>query len=110
MPFVTTLRLASGDREVLEAVVTDIKEAAARKGAELKGPHPEPPIDLRVPQCATLRPGPTFEPWSYSVYVRVIEIVGHDEFARAVAGRNYPDSVHVTADVAQLRQVGDGSH
>lgn len=108
MPFVTTLRLASGDRDVLESVVTDIKETAARKGAEFKGPHPQPPAELRVPMYADLQPGEEFEPWDYSVYRRVLEIVGHDEFARAVAGREFPEAVHVTAEVEQVRQVGDG--
>lgn len=108
MPFVTTLRLASGDRERLEAVVADIKAAAARKGAEFKGPHPEPPTERRVPQYAALLPGETFEPWSYTVYSRVVEIVGHDAFARSIAEREYPDSVHVSAEIEQVRPVGDG--
>ena len=107
MPFVTTLRLASGDRDRLEAVVSEIKETAARKGAELKGPHPKPPEEYRVPLQSRLAPGDELGIWNYSVYVRVLEIVGHDEFARSVAQRSFPDSVHVTADVEQVRQVGD---
>jgi ribosomal protein S10 len=108
MPFVTTLRLTSGDREVLEAVVADIAAAAARKGAEFKGPHPQPPTELRVPQYADLRPGDTVEPWNYSVYTRIVEIVGHDEFARSVAERDFPAAVHVSAEIEQVRPVGDG--
>ncbi len=102
MPFVTTLRLASGDRDVLEAVVTDIKETAARKGAQFKGPHPQPPAEHAVPMYADLAPGDELGSWDYSVYRRVVEIVGHDEFAREVAGRAFPDAVHVSAEVEQV--------
>jgi ribosomal protein S10 len=103
MPFVTKLRLQSGDREALEAVVTDIKETATRKGAELKGPHPKPPSDLRVPMYERVDSGDTFEPWRYTVYTRTVEIVGHDELARSVAERVFPDSVHVSVEVEQVR-------
>ena len=108
MPFVTTLRLTSGDRHVLESVVTDIKAAAARKGAEIKGPHPKPPTELRVPQYTDLVPGDTFDPWHYTVYTRVVEIVGHDDFAREITQRDFPDAVHVAADIEQVRAAGDG--
>jgi ribosomal protein S10 len=108
MPFVTTLRLTSGDRRVLDSVVTDIKTAAARKGAEFKGPHPKPPTELRVPQYADLGPGDTFDPWNYAVYARVVEIVGHDAFAREITQRDFPDAVHVAADIEQVRTAGDG--
>ena len=107
MPFVTKLTLESGDRHTLEDVVTTIKEAAARKGVELKGPHPHPPTDVRVPQQRRLAPaGGGFDPWRYTVYTRTIEIVGHDEFARAVAERDFPDGVHVSAEIEQQRQMG----
>jgi ribosomal protein S10 len=108
MPFVTKLRLQSGDREALDAVVTDIKETAARKGAELKGPHPKPPTDLRVPQCKRAGDDDTFDPWSYTVYTRTVEIVGHEGFARSVTERSFPDSVHVTAEIEQVR--GSDTH
>jgi ribosomal protein S10 len=106
MPFVTKLRLQSGDRETLESVVGDIKRRAERKGAELKGPHPKPPTELRVPQHKRVEGGGEFGPWHYTVYTRTIEIVGHDEFARSVAGRAYPDSVHLAAEVEQVRGQG----
>ncbi|MFB6085073.1 MAG: 30S ribosomal protein S10 [Halorientalis sp.] len=105
MPFVTKLTLESGDRHRLEDVVTTIKETAARKGVELKGPHPHPPDELRVPQLKSLvDDGDRFQPWAYTVYTRTIEIVGHDEFARSVAERDFPDGVHVTAEIEQRRQ------
>jgi ribosomal protein S10 len=103
MPFVTKLRLQSGNREALESVVTDIKQRATRKGAELKGPHPKPPTELRVPQHKRVGGAGTFEPWAYTVYTRTVEIVGHDEFAREVTEREYPDSVHLAAEVEQVR-------
>jgi ribosomal protein S10 len=105
MPFVTKLTLESGDRHRLEDVVTMIKETAARKGVELKGPHPHPPDELRVPQSKRLvDDGDRFQPWNYTVYTRTIEIVGHDEFARSVAERDFPDGVHVSAEIEQRRQ------
>ncbi|MHB9288279.1 30S ribosomal protein S10 [Halobacteriales archaeon Cl-PHB] len=107
MPFVTTLRLASGDRNRLEAVVNEVKKDASRKGAELKGPHPKPPEEHRVPMQRCLSPGESYDTWSYSVYVRVLEIVGHDDFARSVAQRDLPDSIHVTAEIEQVRQLGE---
>ena len=103
MPFATKLRLQSGDREALDGVVTDIKETAARKGAKLKGPHPKPPTDLRVPQYKRAGVDEAFDPWSYTIYTRTIEIVGHEGFARAVTERSFPDSVHVTAEIEQVR-------
>ena len=107
MPFVTKLRLQSGDVDALDRVVTDIKETAARKGAELKGPHPKPPSRFRVPQHKRVGGTGTFAPWEYTVYTRTIEIVGHDEFARDVTEQSYPDSVHVAAEIEQLRQASD---
>ncbi|WP_302080278.1 uS10/mL48 family ribosomal protein [Salinibaculum rarum] len=107
MPFVTKLRLQSGDVNALDRVVTDIKETAERKGAELKGPHPKPPDHYRVPQHKRVDGGDTFAPWDYTVYTRTIEIVGHDEFARDVTERSYPDSVYVSAEIEQLRQAGN---
>jgi small subunit ribosomal protein S10 len=108
MPFVTKLRLQSGDRRALDSVVTDIKESAERKGAELKGPHPKPPEHRRVPLYKRVGTDETFETWDYTVYTRTIEIVGHDEFARGITEWSFPDSVHVTAEVESLRQTGDG--
>jgi small subunit ribosomal protein S10 len=107
MPFVTKLTFKSGNRRLLDDVVDDIKERAARKGVELKGPHPRPPTDVRVPQARRVGAGGgEFDPWRYTVYTRTIEIVGHDEFARAVAGDDYPDRVHVEAEIEQKRQQG----
>ena len=107
MAFVTTLTFSSGDRNVLETVVSDIKTSAARKGAEFKGPHPSPPVEHRVPQAKRLHPdGGEFESWDYSVYTRTMRIVGHDEFARDTAKRSFPDGIHVEAEVEQVRSAG----
>lgn len=106
MPFVTRLTLESGDGDVLESVVGDIKRQAERKGVELRGPHPEPPRRLSVSQHKGVGARGTFDPWRYTVYTRLIEVVGHGEFARALAEREYPDRVHVRADVEQLNQTG----
>ena len=109
MPFVTTLTLQSGNRHVLDDVVTEIKETAERKGVELKGPHPEPPDQRRVPQLKRLAPGGgEFDSWNYTVYTRTIEIIGHDEFARSVAAQEFPTAVHVSAEVDQRHALGRG--
>ena len=110
MPFVTKLTFESGDRHLLESVVEEIKSDAARKGVEHKGPHPQPPDDFRVPQSKTLlTDGESFDPWHYTVYTRTVEIVGHDEFARSVAGRDLPDPVSVEVEIDQQRGLGRGN-
>lgn len=107
MPFITKLTLQSGDRHTLEDVVGDIKIRAERKGVELRGPNPEPLQEVSAPQHRLLHPdGGRFEDWTYPVYVRTITIVGHDAFARDVAGDDYPSSVHVEAEVEQVRASG----
>lgn len=108
MTFVTSLTLQSGDRAALDGVVGDIKRAAERKGAALKGPHSHPPRELSVPQYRRLhadddRRG---EPWSYTVFTRELEIHGHQEFARQVATRSFPDSVHIEAEIEQIHGMG----
>ena len=108
MPFVTRLTLRSGDGDLLDAVVSDIKERAERKGVELKGPHPRPPTRHSVPQQKGLTGRGTFGRWEYTVYSRVIEIVDHNEFARDAAERTYPDRIHIAADIEQFNQAGDG--
>jgi len=107
MPFVTTLTLQSGDRDVLERVVGDIKSRAERKGVELRGPHAESPEDSSVPQTRRLAAhGGRFDPWRYTVYERRMEIVGHDEFARDVAGQEFPQGIHVDVDVERVSAPG----
>ncbi|PSP77117.1 30S ribosomal protein S10 [Halobacteriales archaeon QS_1_68_20] len=106
MTFVTRLTLQSGDRAVLDDVVADIKATARRKGAELKGPHPRPPKELRIPQYKSVDGDAAFDPWSYTVYTRELEIVGHDEFARNVAGQDFPCGIHVSVEVERVRGVG----
>jgi len=106
MPFVTRLTLTSGDGDLLESVVSEIKHRAERKGVELKGPHPKPPTRHGVPLYKGLQEQGTFGTWEYTVYTRVVEIVDHNEFARAVAGDEYPDRIHLAADVEQFNRAG----
>ncbi|GAB3683285.1 uS10/mL48 family ribosomal protein [Salinarchaeum chitinilyticum] len=103
MTFVTTLELESGDRRALDSVVADIKETVERKGAEFKGPHTPPPEDLSVPLYGSLERGGQYESWSYTVYTRTVEIVGHDELASSIATREFPDQIHVEADVRSIQ-------
>ncbi|WP_254862082.1 uS10/mL48 family ribosomal protein [Halovivax gelatinilyticus] len=108
MTFVTSLTLQSGDRAALDGVVDDIKSTAERKGAALKGPHSHPPKRLRVPQYHRLHADDDrrSDSWTYTVFTRQVEIHGYQEFARSVAGRNFPDSVHVEIEVKQIHDVG----
>ncbi|WP_135820297.1 uS10/mL48 family ribosomal protein [Halostella litorea] len=108
MTFVTKLRLQSGDRAALDGVVEDIRSTAERKGAELKGPHSEPPTQLRVPQHKRVDGGGRFGNWEYVVYARELEIHGHDELARRVTEREFPASIHVEAEVEQVNPLGSG--
>ena len=108
MTFVTKLRLQSGDRAALDRVVEEIRSTAERKGAELKGPHSEPPTELRVPQHKRVEGGGRFDDWKYVVYARKLEIHGHDELARRVTGREFPPSVHVEAEIEQVNPLGNG--
>lgn len=106
MSFVTRVTLRSGDRVALDETVADIKEFAKRKGAELKGPHPRPPDEVRVPLSKHLGPGDRFRDWTYTVYTRDLEIVGHDAVAREVATWSFPRSVHVAVEVERVRSAG----
>jgi ribosomal protein S10 len=107
MPFVTTLTLQSGDRDVLERVVGDIKHRAERKGVELRGPHAESPETVSVPQSKRLDADErSFRHWSYTVYERRMEVIGHDEFARDVAGQQFPNGIHLDVDVERVSTPG----
>lgn len=109
MTFITKLTLQSGDRAVLDSVVDDIRDTAARKGVEMNGPHSKSPRRLRVPQTKRTTGGAEFEAWHYTVYTRELEIVGHDEIARRIAGKDFPASLHVEVEVNQISPVGSGS-
>jgi small subunit ribosomal protein S10 len=107
MPFVTKLELTSGDRGTLDRVVENIKAAAARKGVEFGGPHSSQPREQRAPQSKRLSAGGgRFSDWTYTVYSRTIEIVGHDEFARSAASGEFPAGVHVEVEIDQIRSAG----
>ncbi len=107
MPFVTTLTLQSGDRDVLERVVGGIKHRAERKGVELRGPHAESPVDVSVPLPKRLdADSEVFRNWQYKVYERRMEIVGHDDFARDVAGQTFPEGIHLDVDVERVSTPG----
>jgi ribosomal protein S10 len=109
MTFVTKLRLQSGDRAVLDSVVDDIQSTAERKGAELKGPHSNPPQRMQVPLSKQTTGEGHLGSWEYTVYSREIEIVGHDDIARRIAGREFPSSLHVEVGVEQINPVGSSA-
>ncbi len=107
MTFVTRLTLRSGDRVVLDETVSEIKTFVSRKGAEMKGPHPRPPTSIAVPMRKRLEcDAERFSDWSYTVYIREVEIVGHDSVARAVASRSFPPSLQVVVEVEHVRTAG----
>lgn len=107
MPFVTTLTLQSGDRDVLERVADGVKHRAERKGVELRGPHAESPVDISVPQSKQLNAGgESFDHWKYTVYERRMEVIGHDEFAREIAGQEFPVGIHLDVEVERVSTPG----
>jgi len=106
MTFVTRLTFTSGDRATLDDVVDGVKDAARRKGVELNGPHATPPEELRVPLHKTAAGDAAFGEWSYTVYSRRVDVVGHQEFAGSLATRSYPDGVHVAVEVEQQSPMG----
>ncbi|MFB6156680.1 MAG: 30S ribosomal protein S10 [Haloferacaceae archaeon] len=107
MTFVTKLRFRSGDRVLLESVVDDLKALLERKGAEYKGPHADPPTDHRIPQHRNLAAeGGRFDPWTYTVYTRRLEIHGSDHIAREVGHMEFDPDVRVEVEVEQRRPAG----
>ncbi|HMB50801.1 uS10/mL48 family ribosomal protein [Natronoarchaeum rubrum] len=109
MTFVTKLRLQSGDRAVLDSEVEDIKDTAERKGAELKGPHSKTTQRMQVPLSKDTTGGGRLGSWDYTVYSREVEIVGHDDLARRLAAREFPEPIHVEVEVEQITPVGSGA-
>ena len=106
MTFVTKLTFQSGDRAVLEDTVEEIKGMLERKGVECKGPHSSAPEKLRVPLSCRLDAGDTFDPWTYTVYTRKMEIHGAEHIAREVGHMDFPDSLHVEIEVGRKRPLG----
>lgn len=108
MTFVTKISLQSGNRRALERVVSEIRSTAEQKGAELKGPHSDPPDKHRVPQYKSLTGDESrqFRGWDYTVYAREMEIVGHNDVVRQVANTAFPDGVHVEVAVEQVQSLG----
>lgn len=109
MTFVTKMTLQSGDRVALDDVVSEIQSVAARKGAELKGPHSNPPEQIRVSLYTRLSDpnARAYDPWNYTVYTRELEIVGHDEVARQITrGTDFPPSIHVEVEIEQIQPLG----
>lgn len=108
MTVVTRLSLQSGDRDALDGVVADIAETCRRKGAELKGPHSDSPVDHHVPLYRRLQAdsGEQYPTWNYTVFKRRVELYGHEELARDILQWDYPDSVQVEADIEQVSRMG----
>jgi ribosomal protein S10 len=106
MSFVTRLTLESGDRAALDSVVDDIRKTVSRKGAKMKGPHSDPPAQMRVPLQKSVGTDDAFGNWQYTVYKRTVELVGHDDLARAIADWDFPSSVHVEVEVENVRSQG----
>ena len=102
MSFVTTLRLQSGDRAALEGVIEDIRETANQKGAELNGPHSFPPERLSVPIYADTSGKRVLDTWTYTVYRREVELVGHETLAREITAWELPDAVRLEAEVTSV--------
>jgi ribosomal protein S10 len=95
MSFVTRLTLQSGDRATLDRVVADIKTTVERKGAAFNGPHSLPTETYSVPLHESATSDRRLGTWDYTVYTRELELVGREDLARDIAGRSFPDSIHV---------------
>ncbi|MFB6218004.1 MAG: 30S ribosomal protein S10 [Halobacteriaceae archaeon] len=95
------LRLTSGDREALESVAGELRDAVRRKGARLAGPHSDAPEEYRLPLYARLDGDDSRRcgRWSYTVYTRRLTVSGRDELARSLLEREFPDSVHVEMEI-----------
>jgi ribosomal protein S10 len=108
MTFVTTLRLESGDRTVLDRVVGNIRSITERKGAKMKGPHTTPPEKLSVTlyRSTTGDGDAEFGRWNYTVYSRTIELVGHEQLARQITEWDFPRSVKVEVEVDRRAGMG----
>lgn len=96
-----TLRLTSGDRATLERVVEGLREEIQRKGAQFAGPHSDAPDEYSLPLYERLDGDDArrFDQWSYTVYTRRMTVSGREQLARGVIDREYPDSVHVEAEL-----------
>lgn len=101
MSVVTTLRLESGDRQLLESVVDELCATAEQKGAELNGPHSYPPIHHAVPQYEDID-GDAYTTWEYTVYRRELSVVGHDGLAKELAQWSFPAAVNVELELSPL--------
>ncbi|MFB6135035.1 MAG: 30S ribosomal protein S10 [Halanaeroarchaeum sp.] len=104
MTVVTRFVFKSGDRDALDGVIDDIVETSRRKGAQLKGPHRDPPIDHQVSLYRHFGEEPeaveaAASTWTYTVFQRRVALHGHDDLAREFLERDYPDSIQVEAEV-----------
>jgi ribosomal protein S10 len=106
MTFRTRLALESGDRDALQEIVRELRSMAEQKGAELKGPHSPPTSTLQVPQHKALDGDERFADWEYTVYSRELEIVGHEDLAREITKREFPESIHVEAEIKPVSPLG----
>ncbi|WP_458206951.1 30S ribosomal protein S10 [Haladaptatus sp. NG-SE-30] len=105
MTFITKILLQSGNRPVLDKVASEIRSMVERKGAEMRGPHSDPPEQHRVPQYKTLSgdEGQQFRSWEYTVYTRKMEIIGHNEVARRIADMEFPPGIRVEIELDQVQ-------
>lgn len=107
MPFITTVTLKSGDRQTLDAIVKEMRDAAERKGIELKGPHSRSPQSYRVPLFESLSNTNTETGvWDYTVFERVIQLSGHNETVRQFMDWEFPPSIQVEVSVDRVRSIG----
>ncbi|QZA88981.1 uS10/mL48 family ribosomal protein [Salinarchaeum sp. IM2453] len=102
MSFVTTLKLESGDRAVLDRIVEEIQTTAKQKGAELNGPHTFSPEEYSVPQYGDYNSNGRFGTWEYTVYRRELSLVGHQQLASKILSWDFPDAIRVEAEVEQI--------
>lgn len=95
MPYRMMMTLASGDQRTLDATVDGIVETANRKGASVAGPHAKPTKTLQVPLSTSLDGEKTSRQWSYTVFIRELEIVGAESVCEAVMTAAHHESIDV---------------
>jgi len=108
MTIVTRMTLQSGDRDALQGVVADIVATCRRKGAEIKGPHSDSPVEYQVSLYDRLdgTPESTADRWTYAVFKRRIDLHGHEKLARDILQWSYPDSIKIEAEMEQVSRTG----
>lgn len=98
--------MQSGDRIALDASIDRLRSLIEQKGGSLTGPHTRPAKSMAVPLYKTHLGDRRFGHWSYQIYSRHLEVIGHEGIAREVASFNLPSSISIAITIED----GEGMH